>query len=90
MYKDILWNVLYRNALYMCIILVANIMTVLTTPLIGTLWPPNRTFNAQKMVKRNSLGAKVILIISNFKFSYQPENANFVQTTVEIPGEFLC
>ena len=40
------------------------------------------------MVKRNSLGAKVILIISNFKFSYQPENANFVQTTVEIIGKF--
>ena len=90
MYKDILWNVLYRNAQYMCIILVAKIMTILTALFIGTLWPPNRTFTAQKMVKRNSLGAKAILIISNFKFSYQPENANFVQTTVEIPGEFLC
>ena len=32
----------------MCIILVANIMTILTAPFIGTLWPPNRTFNAQK------------------------------------------
>ena len=24
-----------------------------------TFWPPNSTFNAQKMVKKNSLGAKV-------------------------------
>ena len=48
MYKDILWNALYRNARYMCIILVANIMTILTARFIGTLWPPNRTFNAQK------------------------------------------
>ena len=48
MYKDILWNALYRNARYMCIILVANIMTILTAPFIGTLWPPNHTFNAQK------------------------------------------
>ena len=48
MYKDILWNALYRNARYMCIILVANIMTILTAPFIGTFWPPNRTFNAQK------------------------------------------
>ena len=48
MYKDILWNALYRNARYMCIILVANIMTILTAPFIGTLWPPNRTFKAQK------------------------------------------
>ena len=48
MYKDILWNALCRNTRYMCIILVANIMTILTAPFIGTLWPPNRTFNAQK------------------------------------------
>ena len=48
MYKDILWNALYRNAWYMCIILVANIMTILTAPFKGTLWPPNRIFTAQK------------------------------------------
>ena len=67
----------------MCIILVANIMTILTAPFIGTLWPPNRTFNAQKNGQEE-------LARCYFKFSYQPENANFVQTTVEITGEFLC